>query len=152
MILEFSVTGTPVPQGSMQAFVRGGKAHVVAGNAGPLERWRGDIRGASRPAIAAYELPAMGVAAVKVALVFRFLRPASHFLPANGKRQVAELRASAPATLTARPDVDKLARAVLDALTGIVWDDDDQVTALYAAKRYVELGEPPGVGIRIVPA
>lgn len=35
-----------------------------------------------------------------------------------------------------RGDVDKLARAVLDACTGIVWDDDSQVTDLSATKDY----------------
>lgn len=36
---------------------------------------------------------------------------------------------------TRRPDVDKLARAVLDALTGIVYHDDSQVVRLNAIKR-----------------
>lgn len=34
------------------------------------------------------------------------------------------------------PDVDKLARGVCDAMSGIVYDDDKRVTDLYAAKRY----------------
>jgi crossover junction endodeoxyribonuclease RusA len=33
-------------------------------------------------------------------------------------------------------DVDKLARSCLDALTGICWDDDVQVTELVVTKRY----------------
>jgi len=47
-----------------------------------------------------------------------------------------------PAT---RPsDLDKLVRAVLDALTGIVWKDDAQVVALKATKVQ---GVTPGVEV-----
>ena len=39
-------------------------------------------------------------------------------------------------------DVDKLARAVLDTLTGVVYHDDSQVVALTAVKCF---GDPAGV-------
>ena len=35
-----------------------------------------------------------------------------------------------------RPDLNKLSRACLDALTGIVWRDDSQVVRLEAEKEY----------------
>ena len=35
-----------------------------------------------------------------------------------------------------RPDVDKLARALLDALTGVAYEDDGQVVALTVRKIY----------------
>ena len=49
-----------------------------------------------------------------------------------------------------RPDVDKLSRALLDALTGIAYDDDGQVVALSVRKIYgdpvrarvIVMGEP----------
>jgi crossover junction endodeoxyribonuclease RusA len=47
---------------------------------------------------------------------------------------------------TTRPDVDKLLRAVLDALTGIVYVDDSQVTAILGTK---EFGPEPGVVIEV---
>jgi Holliday junction resolvase RusA-like endonuclease len=51
----------------------------------------------------------------------------------------------APST---KPDVDKLARAALDALTGIIYVDDGQVTDLIKLKRYCDLEHPrPGVWI-----
>jgi len=37
-----------------------------------------------------------------------------------------------------RPDVDKLERCVLDALTGVLYADDGQVTDLQSRKRYSE--------------
>ena len=35
-----------------------------------------------------------------------------------------------------KPDIDKLARAILDALTGIVFEDDSQVTTLVCWKGF----------------
>lgn len=37
---------------------------------------------------------------------------------------------------TSKPDADKIARAVLDALTGIAYHDDAQVSHLRVTKRY----------------
>lgn len=39
-----------------------------------------------------------------------------------------------------RVDVDNLAKCVLDALNGILWDDDDQVVDLVLHKRYSKEG------------
>lgn len=41
-----------------------------------------------------------------------------------------------------RPDVDKLMRALLDALTGIVWVDDSQVCYAMVNKVYAWNGQP----------
>ena len=41
-----------------------------------------------------------------------------------------------------KPDVDKLARAGLDAMTGVVFSDDAQVTEALVGKVY---GETPGL-------
>lgn len=50
----------------------------------------------------------------------------------------------------ARNDVDKLARSTLDALTGIAWQDDQQVVRLVVTKAYVDVGAPePGAWIEI---
>ena len=46
-----------------------------------------------------------------------------------------------------RPDLDKLCRACLDSLTGIVWRDDAQVVRLEASKGY----GAPGVVIWVEP-
>ncbi len=44
------------------------------------------------------------------------------------------------------PDVDKLARCALDALSGVVIKDDAQVVELYARKRY---GEPERLEVAV---
>jgi crossover junction endodeoxyribonuclease RusA len=66
---------------------------------------------------------------VIASLGFTFLRPKGHFnekgLSAKGKRTPYP---------TTKTDLDKLSRATLDALTGLVWDDDKQVVMLHAIK------------------
>lgn len=45
-----------------------------------------------------------------------------------------------------RRDVDKLVRSLLDALTSLVWRDDEQVDEVHATKC---IGERPGADIEI---
>lgn len=84
---------------------------------------------------------------VSISITFRFLRPRSHFTRSG------TLTKSAPAYLTskARGDIDKLSRAVLDALTGTLLHDDSQVVSLNAQKRYATPEERPGALITIIP-
>lgn len=42
-----------------------------------------------------------------------------------------------------KPDLDNLIKLVLDALNGIVWEDDSQIVHLCAKKRYAVLNERP---------
>jgi Holliday junction resolvase RusA-like endonuclease len=65
--------------------------------------------------------------AVDLSLKFWFQRPDSHYAMRRG--QPRGLRRSAPVFRRKRPDVLKLARAVEDALTGIVWRDDSQIVS-----------------------
>ena len=48
-----------------------------------------------------------------------------------------------------RPDLDKLVRGVLDALTGYAWHDDAQVCEIVARKFYAYEGQPPGCRIEV---
>ncbi len=152
LLAQFSVVGTPIPQGSMRAFVRGGKPSVVAGNQAALAKWRGDIRSAFERAGRAGWVDGDAIlveGAVGMRLDFRFARPKSHFLPANSRRPVPELRADAPAFPIGPPDVDKLERAVLDALTDVIYLDDAQVVQIGGTKNYADAA-PPGVDVKVV--
>jgi len=40
----------------------------------------------------------------------------------------------------ARPDVDNIAKTVLDGMNGVVYEDDAQVTYLKVSKKYAEEG------------
>ena len=48
-----------------------------------------------------------------------------------------------------RPDVDKLARSLLDALTNIAFGDDNQVCDLFVRKVYASEDHPPGVEVEV---
>jgi crossover junction endodeoxyribonuclease RusA len=147
--VEFEVRGLPVAQGSARAFIANGRPIIATeGNRSrsPLGAWRTAIAQAASDAVAGppWDGP------VSVYLSFRpASRPASHYLPANARRPVRELRLDSPFHHAGKPDADKLARAALDALTGVVFEDDRQVASLDVLKRWPADGEGPGVTIRI---
>jgi len=96
---------------------------TVHDNAASLGPWRDAISANARSAWNA--APLARNRAVAIGMQFFFLRPKS----ASARKRPY---------MTVKRDVDKLARAVLDALTGIVYEDDAQVVVLTAAKDYVE--------------
>jgi len=134
--IQFVVSGIPVSQGSLRAFVRNGKAVQTHGNRTNLDGWRIAVAQEARTACTD-----MLTGPVAVYLTFLLPRPAGH----TGKRG---LLPSAPAFPHRKPDIDRLARACLDALTGVVYLDDAQVTDLVARKRYAD-GQP-GVVVEVV--
>lgn len=119
--LAITVHGVPVPQGSKQPWGGEVNPHVKA--------WRTSI------AQAAAELLPDGPLhdPVVIDAQFYFPRPLAHYR--SGKHR-AELRADAPYWVARAPDLDKLLRAVGDALSGVVVTDDRQIVAWNAAKRY----------------
>lgn len=76
--------------------------------------------------------------------------PTSHYGTGRNVRIVKE---SAPARPIVRPDLDKLGRSTLDALTGVVWHDDSQIVGLSMDKRYAvplsEQDDGQGVVIKV---
>ena len=80
---------------------------------------------------------------VAVSLTFFFTRPKGHY---GTGRNAHTLRDSAPGAIVTKPDIDKLARCVLDALTGVAFHDDAQVTVLNLHKLY---GEPERLEARV---
>lgn len=135
--VTFDVAGLPVPQGSLRSFVRGGHAVTTHANGRNLDAWRIAVATEARAAATA-----LLEGAVAVEVIFLLPRPAGH----TGARG---LRASAPPYPSGRPDLDKLARSVLDALTGTVIGDDGQVTDLVVRKRYADPGRQPGAAVSV---
>lgn len=124
--VRFQVRGPPVPQGSLRAFVVKGKARLTHDKAGPIADWRHAIRAAAEPALP----PELWTGPVMVRIGFHLDRPKSEPTHAGRGKNRHEIRTYPDR----RPDLDKLVRAVLDALTGTVWKDDSQVVALTADK------------------
>jgi Holliday junction resolvase RusA-like endonuclease len=145
--LHITVAGTPRPQGSKRP-VRNkhtGRIHMVESSE-RLPDWRADIRDAAMRAVDGVPTSAYWERPLVVGIQFRLARPKSHYLPANTRRTAPELRPEAPTHPAGKPDTDKLIRAVLDALTGLVWRDDAQVVDILARKVY---GERPGAEITV---
>lgn len=91
-------------------------------------------------------------AAWGVHLEFVRRRPAGHY---GTGRNAQSVRASAPSRPTSKPDVDNLAKAVLDALGAwddlppLFWFDDAQVVELRVAKKWADESDREGVLIHL---
>lgn len=130
------VYGTPAPQGSKRHVGHG----VMVESSKKVKPWRAAVT-----AEAAQHEPLHGP--VALTLTFYLPRPRGHYR--TGK-YAHELRDSAPRDPAVKPDLDKLLRSTLDALTdaGLI-DDDARVYSLTARKRYADDAERPGALITI---
>lgn len=137
--IVFAVAGKSEPAGSKRPFTwraRDGRSGTSIVDANPKSRgWKTLVSEAAAAAFSG-ELIA---GPLSVEFTFEVPRPQGHF----GKKG---LLASAPAHPTTRPDVLKLARAVEDAITGIIWRDDSQIVRETLVKRY---GEQSRLHVRI---
>ena len=130
-MIAFRVPGLPVAQGSKsyKGHTKAGKP-ILAESAKGLDRWRRDVELLAHRATG-YSRPSLDQP-VLVIIEFIFRRPKS---ARDHDRK------------DTNPDVDKLARAVLDALTAAnVVHDDGRVSDLVATKRW---GDEPGAYIVI---
>ena len=132
--LAVFVPGKPAPQGSKRHVGRG----ILIESSKAVKPWRQDIREALIDEAGQPQRRFDG--AVHVTLDFVLPRPL-----ATPKRRTPEA--------TKKPDLDKLERAVLDAISSAgVWPDDSYVVRMSSSKRLAELDETPGCLIRIVGA
>lgn len=132
------VPGTPVPQGSKRGFINPA-GHVTIVDANTKTRpWRADITAHVRDAVGP---TLIYPAEIPVALTLLFVMP----------RRATEPKRLTPPHVR-KPDLDKLSRAVLDALAGVVYAQDQQVIDKHARKRTARIGEQPGVHITWAPA
>jgi crossover junction endodeoxyribonuclease RusA len=111
---HFFVAGKAVPQGSLK-FING---HAIHMRANDLAVWRATIANCARHAQVS-----KAEEGVEINVTFHMARPKTV------KRKEPHKR----------PDIDKLARAVLDALTGVAYNDDEQVVKLTASKEYSDI-------------
>lgn len=135
-MLDFFAGGEPVPQGSKNAYVRAGRAVLVDTNP-RLKPWRATVCAAAEAAIADEGWETLDEPC-HVYLEFTMPRP---------KRP----RWWVPAV---KPDLDKLTRAVFDALTDAgVWRDDSRVVSMEVTKWYEDdaEGAVPGVWVEVQP-
>lgn len=123
------IPGHPAPQGSKRYIGNG----TMIESSKAVKPWRSDIR--EHLATQHSGPPLDGAITVEV----EFVMP----------RPTATPKRSTPPAVK-RPDVDKLIRAVLDAIGSAgIWQDDSQVTRLVASKRLAEISELPGCQLTI---
>lgn len=132
MRIRFWVPGVPVAQGSKVAGVtKLGKPYLRDVKPGKLRAWR--LQVAATAAIGAGKDQPW----IKEGPVYLFLQ----FHMPRGKT----VKRAVPFVT---PDLDKMQRAVLDALTGVAYKDDGQVVHVTASKVY-EGYKGPGVVIEV---
>lgn len=122
--VRFFVEGKPITQGSMNSY-NGRSFHT---NDKELRVWREKI---AEYADHFFAEPLQG--SVYLLLTFYLEKPKS------AKRDEPFVK----------PDLDKLVRACGDALTGVAFSDDSQVTTIVASKVYAEVGQRIGVLIGV---
>jgi Holliday junction resolvase RusA-like endonuclease len=134
--LTFKVPGAAVPKGSKRAVPirkRDGATRIAVIEQPKVRDWEMQVREAATYAALANGMTEPSNALVEVETLFTFPRPRSHY---GTGRNAETLRASAPAHHGVKPDVDKLARTILDGITGVVLTDDARVVRLLAWKEY----------------
>lgn len=131
--VRFRVFGVPAPKGSMKIVPGGrrGMGQLIPDNPPVLERWTRAVAGSALAAV--HRSPARPVfvnrpLAVEITFVLERVTATSkkaswaHFAPG---------------------DLDKLVRATLDPMQGLVFDNDKRICEITARKRY----EDPGAGV-----
>ena len=150
-ICRFLCEGRAAPAGSKSAFaVRtlDGYAHRpdgrpiinVADKSKGLKEWARAVSIAAGVAMVGRS-PFGGP--IGVSIQFRVARPKWHVTRSGA------VKPSAPAHPIVKPDVLKLARAVEDAMTGLVYADDAMIVDELLSKRYLRPGEKPGATITV---
>lgn len=135
MTLEVFVQGKPVPQGSLNPMPyrkKNGKMGVNVFQKPALLEWREKIAEAVKAAKGDTYFPKE--TPVYLMLSFFLLRPKT------SKRRLPCCKGI---------DIDKACRSVLDALTGVIYDDDCQVCYMITRKAYVESENLQGVEIKV---
>ena len=134
--LSFFAAGIPKGQPRAKACIRGKHAGVY--DPGTADDWKAVVR--HKIAESWDKQPFTGP--VSVTLRFWFQRPKAHF---DSK---GHIKPSAPNCKTSKPDLDNLAKAVMDAATNAgVLRDDAQVVNLTITKRYDDAA--PGCDVTI---
>lgn len=138
MTLAFRVLGVAQAKGNLRAFRRG--SLMLTDTNRNLKTWQTVIMSAASAAIQRLPAGERDMVDGPVALSVAFYLPRPRSLKASTRAHIR------------KPDIDKIVRAVLDALESVVYFSDAQVVNLVAVKRYARANESPRVDIRVEPA
>jgi crossover junction endodeoxyribonuclease RusA len=130
--VAFTVHGEPQPQGSKTIVQRKGRRPRVIEDNPDTVPWRERVERVARAAMDGQDA---ATGPLRLTATFVFRRPAGHY---GTGRNSGRLKPSSPVYVRTRPDVDKLLRAIGDAITGPVCRDDSQLVIAHAEKHYGE--------------
>ena len=130
MEIAFDVIGRPSPQGSKKSI--GNNRFIESSKY--LPAWRNAVKLAADDAVNMNDWARVS-GPVELEVMFYLDRPST----------ISATKRPHP---TVPPDLDKLVRAIGDALTGVVYDDDSQVIRCLAWKVYADT-RVPGAFIRV---
>lgn len=135
-VFKFIVYGDPVAQGRPRFTTKGGKARAYdPQKSSDFKEYVALVASQHRP-------KELLTGALELTVIF--YRPLTKVIEKSEKK-MAEVEAGTLLPIT-KPDVDNYAKGVKDALKGIIWKDDSQVTDLIARKRY---SDTPRIEIEI---
>ena len=132
--IQFFVDAAPVAQPRQRHAVRNGISMSYIPKEHPIHAFKTLVRIRAKEAYKGPPLKGPLIAC----FVFLLPRPA---------RLVWKTRAMPRTWAAGRPDADNFCKAVLDAMTGLVFEDDSQVVELRAQKFYASGDEAPGVHV-----
>ena len=145
MALTFTVLGEPKPKGSFRAYTykrkpeKGGGFGARATNDNPATTsWQNRIAFEATTAQRRGGVQLVLAGGIEIQVTFYLPRPKS-------------LSKSYAGPHLKKPDLDKLQRALLDALKGVLYEDDSQVVFMEAWKFYAAIGTEPRAEITVVP-
>lgn len=149
---SFTHFGVPAAQGSKTLVSRDRYGRrlrhprMIDSNKSALDKWRKGIAKSAKE-FGGPESTALFTRDVRVVLEFHFKRPKSHYLKDGnlGKSREVSCRPR-------RKDADKLARAVLDALTGVLYRDDRDVALLAVERKWATFPDEDFLRVHVFPA
>lgn len=138
-MINFWVPGFAAPQGSKEYKGHRNGKPLLVDQCKRLPAWKADVKKASEKAMVGHKM--LEKQFVSLSLYFFMPRPKAHYRKDGSLSPNAALR---PITT---PDLTKMVRAVEDAMSNTVYDDDSRVVVQSNEKYYERENVGPGVHV-----
>lgn len=141
-IISFFVPGCPIAQPRIKArgvFARGrvfARVYEPGGKTSPVRQWKSDLQAE------AYKHVNGSLLAGPLALKATFFFPRPQRLN-RSKDPVG------PIPYDVKPDIENVLKALMDSMTGIIYNDDRQIASICVEKFFARKGGDPGTRVEI---
>lgn len=136
-ILKFTVLGDPVGQGRPRFTTIGG--HVKAYDPEKSRNYKAYVK-----LLASEAMQNIGLTLTELPLGVEIIADVG--IPASKSKKFKEQASNGLQLPIKKPDVDNVAKIILDSITGIVYKDDKQIVKLTVSKKYSDI---PKVEVKI---